>query len=484
MMAFSSMMTFTIQTGASGAITLNGTASGATLDVTIEGESSSPANPVISAGGALAINAYSGGGIYLDSATVTAASATLGDGTTGNFSSVTSGALDIYQSTITLSGGDFNAFGKGNSDLNSSGVAIDDATIDTEGGSINLTGQAVAVVYVGSNQGEIINPGVAISDSTIETAAPGSSATTGGIAIYGNGSPGDGVTLDQDLIGVGLDNSVVTVVNGALSIKGYVDNGIAEAVVSNGQLTYDSGAVIGVEAQDGTVISSTGTGSVAITGDTTGVTAGETTPSSGEISNVGVDLSGYVPNGANAIRTSIVSAAGGLGITITGSAGSIDNSPAGADIQTPEDDGIRLTSGLTLNAGTSAPITLTGTGGDDLNGASAGLSNEHSRGISLSAYDGGSTGDLPNVSVTADTGLIKMTGAAGNSIDDVSGISIESNTGATSSVTSTAGNITLKGTVPNQTVVQLGTTDPRRWGGRGGYRWRHQQRQLRQQRDR
>ena len=464
-----------IQTGGSGTISLTGTGTGTgAYGVYVEelpsgSFDSTPEIPSITAGGALTITGLSATGEYLNG-TFTAASATLGAGTAGNFASITSGTLELYTSTLTLTGGNLTALGagvdndaKGYED-NIDGIDILYTTIDTSGGSANLTGQA-AYLYT-NTPGNEAGYGLYISDSTLETASSTqTSITTGGITIQGNGSLGSGVSAITDLAGIYFDATTVSVVNGALSITGDVNTGTATAF-ENGNSYSGTGYVRGVYVRDGTMLESTGSGSVSITGDTTG--------STGEIANIGVDLSGegFNMNGPDPIVTSNVSAAGGLGVTIMGTAGAVDNSPSGVDVQTPDTDGIVVEFGAHITTTGSAPITLTGTGGADQNLASDNLENENSGGISLEADDEGGGGDSPDILIQSEGGAISFTGTAGSSIGSVSGLDIDSEDGASSVIQTVSvngapsGDITLNGMVPDQTANE-GTTSTDKGGATG-----------------
>ena len=254
-------------------------------------------------------------------------------------------------SSISLNGGSFTAFGTGNSSI-TTGVDILSSTINTEGGSISLTGQASFVFNSGLG-GDVAGTGVIVNDSILENASSTETAiTSGDITIMGNGSPGSGITSVTNLKGAYITFSVMSVVNGAISITGDVNSGTASATASSDN---NSGRSIGVLVDDGTVIHSTGSGSITFAGDTISSTAA--------IASVGVDISGINPS-TGAIDNTFVVAAGGSGISITGAAGATDNSPSGTNVQTPSTSGVVIESGATLTASNAAPLMLTGTGGD------------------------------------------------------------------------------------------------------------------------
>ena len=363
-------------------------------------------------------------------------------------SSGSSGPVSIQNTTLSLNGGSFVAFGTGNSSQ-TTGVAVSNSTINAQGGSISLTGQGTYINEGGGSDSVVTNGvqienvagnGVSLNNSLVE------STGTGDIALIGDGSPGTGVTAVNDLIGVEIVHSVLSVENGTLGIMGTVSNGTASAVTGT-----ESGRALGVFVVDGSSIESTGTGSVSIIGDTTGSTA--------EISNVGVEISGLgaaAGSGSDPIVTTTVSAAGGSGITITGNAGAIDDSPSGSNVQTPTTAGIALEFGTDIAATGSAPISLNGTAGNDENTSSAGLTGENSIGIGLDAYDNGGGGDSYDVSILSANGAIVLNGTGGNSIGSVDGIALDSSSGAAASITSTGANISLTGHVTN-TATQLST---------------------------
>jgi len=445
----------TLLTGGTGTISLTGTGGGngssgsnsygvgveeLTTDPTID---STPVIPTITAGGAFTATALSGTGITLD-ADLTAQSATLGSETTaGNPSTITSGPLDIESSTINLSGGNFTAYGSNGKVASSATVA--NSTIDSGGGSINLTGQSPVGGSAGN--GNLASIGVYIDNSILENASSSqTSITSGNITLLGNGYITSGTSLTGNLTGVYFTHSVASVVNGAISITGNVKSGTAGGSTEN---TAGSGHAAGVAIDDGSAISSTGTGSITLTGNTTGSTA--------TFTNVGVYLTGTISNStsSNAITTTVLSAAGGLGISITGTAGTIANSPSGEDVPTPDTSGLAIDDGVNITATGSAPLTLMGTGGTDANTSSADLTDEHSRGIFISSGNNGNefTGDSPDVLLSSASGAMTMTGIGGSSIGDVSGITVDSENGDSVTITSTAANITLTGSMPNEGAV-------------------------------
>jgi len=445
----------TLMTGGTGTISLTGTGGPngvgssnsygigikeLTSDPTVD---SSPVIPVITAGGAFSATSPNGTGISFN-ANLTAKSASIGtETTTGDPTTISSGPFDIENSTIILNGGNFTAYGSSGSVASSATVV--NTTINSGGGSINITGESPygGLVY---NSAEVASIGVYINNSILESASSNQpSITSGDINILGNGFIATSPSLAGNLSGIFVTHSVVSVVNGAISLTGNVLLGTAAGSTSD---TSGSGNAVGVAIDDGSAITSTGTGSITLSGDSSGAVA--------TFSALGVYLSGATTNSntSNTITTTVLSAAGGAGISITGDAGAVASSPGGEGIPTPETSGVLIENGVNLLATGSAPIALDGTGGVDANPASSDLSSESSRGLSLrTGNNGGLTGDSPNVLISSNSGAISLTGTGGSSIGNVSGISVDSESGDSVSITSTAANISLVGSAPNEGSV-------------------------------
>jgi hypothetical protein len=94
-----------------------------------------------------------------------------------------------------------------------------------------------------------------------------------------------------------------------------------------------------------------------------------------------------------------------------------------------------------------------GTGGSDNNSDSS-LTSEHSRGLEIGANGSGGNGGTANDVISSASGAISLTGVGGSSPGGVDGIQIDSQNGGSSSITSSAGSITLNGSLPNQTATQ------------------------------
>ena len=132
-------------------------------------------------------------------------------------SSTSSGPVSIQDGTnLSLNGGNFTAYGTGSSNV-LNGIAVSNSTINTQGGSIALTGQSG--LFTGEGGGNQSGIGVYVDGSTLmtvnSTQQPG--VVSGDITITGNGSPGVGITTINNLLGVYITNSTLSVVNGALS---------------------------------------------------------------------------------------------------------------------------------------------------------------------------------------------------------------------------------------------------------------------------
>ena len=328
------------------------------------------------------------------------------------------------------------------------GVAIDTdidsvtTSISSASGTISLLGTA----------GTSSNGAIGVDLYAVDGGANSIGTGSGNITINGAMSTTLGANTSNYLRGVNIDGpTTIDTADGAIGIMGTVLQGTAVALTDDSGddlLVQGGGSVTGVAVINGALIESTGAGSVTITGTTTG--------SSAEITNTGVLLAGD-----NSVTE--ITAAGGLGVTITGISGKVQNSVFGGDIQTPNADGIRIESGTTffnsdvafnedaevlpsaeleIMTGGTAPITLTGTGGSNLN--TEANSDDDSRGIDMG--EGGDNED--NVILAG--GALALTGTGGTSPHDTEGIQIDSDDNGSSSLTSVSGNITLLGYVPNQ----------------------------------
>ncbi len=374
-------------------------------------------------------------------------------------SSGSSGNVQILNSLFQLNGGSVTIYGTGfastsssTSMNNSDGIYISNSLIDAQGGSINLTGNAGYYFNNAPTYNAVTGGvGVHVDHSVIQTTGAGS------ITMVGNGGIDPLITSVDYLTGVEIGNaSAVSVSSGNISITGTVNQGTATGILfTNPDLSQgvQGGDSVGVAVVEGSLVEATGSGSVAITGNTSGSTA--------MIENIGVYLAGGNGNlgqsnfSPSSPTTTTVSAAGGAGITITGTGGTLANSFAtSVNIQTPEADGVRLDNGVAITATSSAPITLMGTGGTDTNN-NPNVTDGNAGGIEIDAYGSSGNNGTSNDNISSASGTILLTGIGGSSMNGVNGISLDSDNGGLSSITSSSGNITLNGSVPNQTATQL-----------------------------
>jgi filamentous hemagglutinin family protein len=433
----------TVSTG--GAITLTGTGSGNSAGVAVM---QLPAGsfgdvhpaPVITSGGVFTATALSNTGVYLNAA-VTAGSVALGTETSSSPITITSGNLDIVNSTITLTGGDLTAYGAGTGTLDASnvdGIDVSGATtINAQGGNISLTGLG-GNYFDGQMGGFIAGRGVHINDgATLESADPGQSQiTSGDITIFGDGtqeSAGSPLEVLNALSGVGINDGTLSVVDGALSITGQVTAGIADDLV----VTENSDGPVGVHIHGDSTIESTGTGanggSVTIIGNTSGTTSRISTGTS-DADNTGVQVEGA--------GTYISVADGTAGLSITGTAGTITSNQTTTDsVGGYSSIGVHVHNGAVVEALGTAPIALTGNAG-----ANTSLTGQNV-GASMGVLVEGNTQDAASTAqVSSSGGTITITGTAADSANVGTGIVVIGRNGGTAGVTSDSGDITFIGT--------------------------------------
>jgi filamentous hemagglutinin family protein len=350
--------------------------------------------------GALDITTLGGSGIWLN-ATVTAQSATLGSGSTGNPASVTTGSLQIENSNLTLSGGDLTGYGAGTSS-SVDGVDFYGSSLNTQGGNIFLTGRG-GYYFNGSAPapGNEAGWGVFVGvNSVLETSASNQSFTTGNISITGDGS--QSITAINDLTGVEIYNSQLSVVDGAISVIGNVNSGTSQNI-SNMYVSYTSGVgdgPVGVLVDGGSNIAASGTGSVSLVGNTTGSVSDASGSTVANHDNSGVHITGQ--------NTTI--AANGGGITIIGNSGSIiNNSGSGASTALDVSIGPFQSSGIpTLNAGTGSLIidpAITGNGINVVANITAGTTTLSDPGQEVDVFNNGSS-DFGILNLIANTATI------------------------------------------------------------------------------
>jgi len=334
----------TLTTGGSGRISLTGTGGANSFGVAVVELTNDttldtvPVLPVITAGGAFTATALSGTGIYLN-ASIGAASVALGTETTpGDPTTITSGPVVIDNSTVTLTGGDFTAYGAGATSNTTSldGTDVLSSTINAGTGNISLTGTAGFDV-----SSSLAGIGIFLSSAVLDT-------TSGSISVTGLGGIGaSNVTTNSYLEGVASAGSIY--------IKGTVSSGTAD--LKEAGVVIEKGAQITASGTGGTA-GPTAQGDVTIFGDTTGSTT--------QSLNAGVFIEG---------TTTVVSATGlvadshgDTGLTITGISSAI-NGTTGASIDqntiylNPFTSGIAIANGATIDSVNASPITLNGTGG-------------------------------------------------------------------------------------------------------------------------
>ena len=294
--------------------------------------------------GAFNVTTLGGSDIWLNG-TITAHSANLGTGSGNNPASITSGSLQIEQATITLSGGDLIGYGAGDTHSND-GIDVYSSTINTQGGNTFLTGRG-GYYFNGSAPapGNTSGWGVFIGvNAVVENAASNQNITTGNITITGDGSLP--LTVINDLTGVEIFNSRLSVVDGNISVTGKVNNGTAQNIV-NMYVGYTSGVgdgVVGVLVDGGATIAASGTGSVTLNGDTSGSVSDASGSTIAAHDNSGVHVTGS--------GTTISAASGG--VHLTGVSGSVSNNTGpGASKALDVSVGPFQSGGIpTLNAGT------------------------------------------------------------------------------------------------------------------------------------
>jgi hypothetical protein len=447
----------TVMTGGSGTISLTGTGGSIstgveivelTNDSTID---TAPVLPTITAGSAFTANALSGTGINVNG-TITADGVTLGTGTTGNFASITSGNLVINNATITLTGGNFTAFGKGNFPYGSDvdGVDVFSSTINAAGGTINITGQGTTFVYdesggVAALDGlNIAGQGTLIDLSTLETTG------TSGITVYGDASVGS-TTVQNALIGLQDDSSNLSVVNGVITLTGTVNSGTAlsTSVASSAGLS-DNGIVgtlisLDVDTPVSSISATGASGAIAIIGNVSGSTSDGSEFSSDNRNDDGVVISGTGLTISSA-GNGVAFVNGGTtynGIYIQGTGGNIINNQTGSGGDSGA-EGVGVNDGALVEGTGAAQISLLGQGGSNTTSPSGTVTGS-AAGIVIETKAGSSAPDNGDTQVTTASGSISLVGTAGTTPDKGIGIAIDTQGGGVTRVGSTSGTITLKG---------------------------------------
>lgn len=326
---------------------------------------------------------------------------------------------------ITLGGG-IAGNGTGNAQgtaAYAAGITLTGGTLNANGGNIALNGQGLA--------------GVALADGISVTATSRiQTAGLGSVTLNGIGGAG---TNTNNGIRIGT-SSTITAVNGAITLNGQGGAGTG-------------GANLGILVHNGALISTTGTGAIALTGvggsvGTLGLTnRGVRIESAAAISsnsgNIGVTGTGaYDGDGVQIVGAATVqSATGGINITGAGVAG------------TGLTQGI-IISDLNTLVSSGGNISLSGTNSNQVGTVNNGLVVQSSaKVIGLGASNivltgtGGAGGDGVDVTsggiVRSATGAITVTGTSGTGTSFNNGIYLG---GVGTSVDSSGGNITFNGT--------------------------------------
>jgi filamentous hemagglutinin family protein len=364
--------------------------------------------------------------------------------------------LDIVNSNLALTGGNFTATGVGFASTTSGAPALvggvgDSDGIDIfssliQGGSGTITLHGTAGYFYDSSQsvlGVAAGTGVNIGSSTLATTGAGS------ISITGDGEIPSSITSLTGLQGVAIDNllqsggtgiaSTLSVQSGSLAIVGTVNQGNAgndSASTGIKALVIDGGSQI---------TASGGGGSVSLTGNSSGSTALDS--SNGGGSNAGVQI------GDSDDSSTLVSVATDGHLTIHGTGGAL-NISSGSSLAS---DGVIITPGATVNGGTGSAVSITGTSGTVTStGALAGRSN----GIAT----GGDAGVASTITV-ADGGSLTLTGFGGTvDTSQASAPSTNDNPGAqgvqlaTGTMITATGNASIAVTGTGGTMVGTGAT--------------------------
>ncbi len=270
------------------------------------------------------------------------------------------GAIDIQSCYLTLPSGNFSANGTGyssNSDANgeANGVNIFDSNILLSGGNVTLTGAAGYTTVEGQTLSGL---GVAIGT---DGNTPVEISTTGSGNITITGSASQNITCQSFIAGVdiysddptsGVSN-IVSVENGALNIMGTVSNDTATGP-GEGQ-----GSIVGADIASNAMVQALGSGSVSITGNTTGSTAQAN--SSLFQFNEGIGIEGIVD--VNSGDLTLHGTAGTVNTSNSTATGSTENgtTPTSVGVAIESDNTAYYTGGL--SSGNGSTVTINGTGG-------------------------------------------------------------------------------------------------------------------------
>jgi filamentous hemagglutinin family protein len=339
----------------------------------------------------------------------------------GGLTITAAGPAVIKNSFIEISGGNFDVTGTGyassvDNNGNPNGIELYDTSVLLDGGSFTLNGTAG---YVSPSTG-VINSGSGVAIGTDgSTQVELSTTGTGDGTIIGTAS--QNITSQNYVQAVSIYetnpstlNNYVSVADGLLTINGTVNHTSANGATVNGA------TIGGVEIASGTEVVATGSGSVAITGNTSGAT---TELNGGNFSFInGVQISGLVGVGSGSL-------------TITGTAGTlntsnstINNASSGSDGvgSQPSSVGVLVdcstgTSTDNILSGPGSTVNLTGTGGAV---------------VTTGAYTGGSSGVSFDSNTVADFGTAPSAPPSAGLLEE----DIVANTGASGST------VTINGT--------------------------------------
>ncbi|NER50005.1 MAG: filamentous hemagglutinin N-terminal domain-containing protein, partial [Symploca sp. SIO1A3] len=346
------------------------------------------------------------------------------------------GNIRIFNARINTNGGDFSGFARENAP-SERGVDIGNSNINAEGGDIELRGTGGTV---NNNDNNRTGRGIELKNSVLGTTG------TGNITLTGNGGTNGNFGIGIDLI----ENTTVSSENGDIKLIG-TGNGI-----NNGW---------GIQVRDGTLVRTTGTGNVSLTGTSNGTGEG----------NNGILIRQQVGGGPSVVETigtgnitlNGISESGTFGLTILENSiirsqdGNINLMGTGGN-NAVNTDGIGIAGNSVVESTGKGSITMIGTGGTggDAQGIVIGFENAR-----VSSKDGDiilrGTGNGNGATIFGDHGIlifnggvlestgagnIILNGTGGNASDSINaGVFIEGVLKSTGT-----GNINLEGIGGNE----------------------------------
>jgi len=438
-----------IQTQGAGTINLTGAGSANSFGVGIEqlpagnGFDPNPVLPTITAGGAFNATALANTGIYLNAA-VTAASAKLGTET--GTPVITSGQLQISNSTITLSGGNFTAYGAGVV-ADQDGVNITNSTINTQGGTLTLVGQQAGTYAYGVNvrTSSTLNAGAGALDVTTlggsdiwlnatmlaqsatfgsgSTGNPGS-VTTGSlqienasITLSGGDLIGYGAGTTHSVDGVDVYGSSVNTQGGNIFLTGkagYYFNGSAPApgnesgwgvfvgvnsvlenTATNQNFTTGNITIVGDGSQSSLTVINDLTGveiynsKLNVVDGAISVTGNVNSGTSQNISNQYVSYTSGVGDGAVGVLVdggTTIGASGTGSVSLVGNTSGSVSDASGSPLTDHDNSGVHITGQGTTISAASGGITIVGTTGSVINNPGTGASSALD--VSIGSFQG------------------------------------------------------------------------------------------------